>query len=84
MSQAIEHGARYVGRKDVLVLDAQSHASLRVLAGRVWVTDGRGRDIVLGIGERLLLPEHAGRVVISGLEGSAWVDVEAKASVLAA
>ena len=83
MSNDIADGARFIGRRDVMVLDSDRQESLRVLAGRVWVTDGQGRDIVIGVGERVLLA-RMGRVVVSGLLGSAWIEIEAKASADAA
>jgi len=77
MSNLITSEARFIGRDNVLVLAAPTHQTVRVLGGVIWATDGRGRDIIAAAGDALAL-QRAGRVVISGLRGPAWIEVIAR------
>jgi hypothetical protein len=77
MSNLITSEARFIGRGNVLVLAAPTHQTVRVLGGVIWATYGRGRDIIAAAGDALAL-QRAGRVVISGLRGPAWIEVIAR------
>lgn len=78
MSDAFKEPPTVIRASEILVLESARATAVRVIAGTVWASDPRGNDYVAAAGETFY-PEGDGKVIVSGLDGSATIAVDGDA-----